>query len=117
MRELTRILEAVVRNSAPFPSVAEIFFLTLPAALKVTIPMGLLVGILLGLSRLAADSEVTAMRASGIGAWKFVRMIAIFAVATWLLALANSIWLAPMSSAAVARLQNKLKSSQASFEI
>ena len=43
MRELTRILEAVVRNSAPFPSVAEIFFLTLPAALKVTIPMGVLV--------------------------------------------------------------------------
>ena len=53
MRELTRILEAVVRNSAPFPSVAEIFFLTLPAALKVTIPMGVLVGILLGLSRMA----------------------------------------------------------------
>ncbi|HEU4416869.1 MAG TPA: LptF/LptG family permease, partial [Candidatus Angelobacter sp.] len=59
MREVTRILEAVVRNSAPLPSVAEFFFFTLPVALKVTIPMGVLVGILLGLSRMAADSEVT----------------------------------------------------------
>ncbi len=111
------MLEIVVRNSAPLPSVAELFFLTLPVACTITIPMGLLVGILIGLSRLAADSEVTAMRASGLGAWMFVRIIAIFAVATWLLALANSIWLAPMSSAALARLENKLKSSQASFEI
>lgn len=117
MRDLGRLLEIVVRNSAPLPSVAEIFFLTLPVACTITIPMGLLVGILIGLSRLAADSEVTAMRASGLGAWMFVRIIAIFAVTTWLLALVNSVWLAPMSSAALARLENKLKSSQASFEI
>ena len=117
MRDLGRLLEIVVRDSAPLPSVAELFFLTLPVACTITIPMGLLVGILIGLSRLAADSEVTAMRASGLGAWMFVRIIAVFAVATWLLAMANSIWLAPMSSAALGRLQNKLRSSQASFEI
>ncbi len=117
MRDLGRLLEIVVRNSAPLPSVAELFLLTLPVACTITIPMGLLVGILIGLSRLAADSEVTAMRASGLGAWMFVRIIAIFAVATWLLAMANSIWLAPMSSAALTRLENKLRTSQASFEI
>jgi LPS export ABC transporter permease LptF/LPS export ABC transporter permease LptG len=117
MRDLGRLLEIVVRNSAPLPSVAELFFLTLPVACTITIPMGLLVGILIGLSRLAADSEVTAMRASGVGAWMFVRIIAVFAIAAWLLALANSIWFAPMSSAALTRLENKLRSSQASFEI
>ena len=117
MRDLGRLLEIVVRDSAPLPSVAQLFLLTLPVACTITIPMGLLVGILIGLSRLAADSEVTAMRASGLGAWMFVRIIAIFAVATWLLALANSIWLAPMSSAALSRLEDKLRSSQASFEI
>src|SRR5580704_16356432 len=71
-RELGQILELVVRNSAPLPSVAEVFFFTLPAALTYTIPMGVLVGILIGLSRLAADSEITAMRASGIGVWTFL---------------------------------------------
>jgi LPS export ABC transporter permease LptF/LPS export ABC transporter permease LptG len=117
MRDLGRLLEIVVRDSAPLPSVAELFFLTLPVACTITIPMGLLVGILIGLSRLAADSEVTAMRASGLGAWMFVRIISVFAVAAWIIALANSIWLAPMSSAALARLELKLRSSQASFEI
>ena len=66
-RDLGRILELVVRNSAPLPSVAELFFFTVPVALIYTIPMGVLVGILIGLSRLAADSEITAMRASGTG--------------------------------------------------
>jgi LPS export ABC transporter permease LptF/LPS export ABC transporter permease LptG len=117
MRDLGRLLELVVRDSAPLPSVAELFLLTLPVACTITVPMGLLVGILIGLSRLAADSEVTAMRASGLGAWKFVRIVAVFAVATWAAALANSVWLAPYSSAALARLQSRLRNTQASFEI
>ena len=44
-------------SSSPFPLLST-----------VTIPMAVLVGILLGLSRLAADSEITAMRASA--AWE-----------------------------------------------
>src|SRR3982751_3835244 len=83
MRDLGRILELVVRNSAPLPSVAEIFFLTMPTALTVTIPMAVLVGILIGLSRLSADSEVTAMRSSGLGSLFFVRIVSIFSVALW----------------------------------
>ena len=95
MRLLDRILELVVRNSAPLPSVAEIFFLTLPAAFTYTLPMGVLVGILIGLSRLAADSEITAMRACGIGSGRFLRIISIFTVVAWVLAVVNSVWIAP----------------------
>ena len=117
MRDVSRILELLVRNSAPLPSVAEIFFLTLPTALTVTIPMGVLVGILIGLSRLAADSEITAIRASGIGAVRFVLMISSFAIVAWLLALGNSLYLAPRSAAELIKLQNSLKNAQISFEV
>ena len=116
-RDLGRILELVVRNSAPLPSIAEIFFYTVPVALTYTIPMGVLVGILIGLSRLSADSEVTAMRASGLGVWSFLRSVSIFVVVAWLLALGNSVYLAPRSLASLDELQNKLRSSQASFEV
>ncbi|HYA23444.1 MAG TPA: LPS export ABC transporter permease LptF [Terriglobales bacterium] len=116
-RDLGQILELVVRNSAPLPSVAQVFFFILPITLTFSIPAGVLVGILIGLSRLAADSEITAMRASGIGIWTFLRVISIFAVTAWLLALANGVYVAPHSQAAMARLQDRLKSSQASFEI
>ena len=116
-RDLGHILELVVRNSAPLPSIAQIFFFTVPVALTYTIPMGVLVGILIGLSRLAADSEITAMRASGLGVWTFLRVISMFVVVAWLLALGNSVYLAPRSLAALGQLQDNLKSSQASFEV
>lgn len=116
-RDLGRILELVVRNSAPLPSVAEIFFFTVPVALTYTIPMGVLVGILIGLSRLAADSEITAMRATGIGVWTFLRIIAIFVVGAWILSIADSVYIAPKSQAALGNLQDQLKTSQASFEV
>src|ERR1700690_2629085 len=96
-RDLGRILELVVRNSAPLPSVPEIFFFTVPVALTYTIPMGVLVGILIGFSRLAADSEITAMRASGIGVWTFLRIISIFVACAWGLALINGLYVAPAS--------------------
>ncbi len=116
-RDLGRILELVVRNSAPLPSIAEIFFYTIPVALTYTIPMGVLVGILIGLSRLSADSEVTAMRASGLSVWSFLRVCSIFVVFAWLLALANSVYVAPRSLASLDNLQSRLQSSQASFEV
>lgn len=117
MRDVGRILELVVRNSAPLPSVAEIFLFTVPQALTVTIPMGVLVGILIGLSRLAADSEVTAMRASGLGASTFLKVISMFAVAAWLLASLNQLYIAPRASDSLARLQDRLKNTQASYEV
>ncbi len=115
--DLGRILELVVRASAPLPSVAEIFFYTVPMALTYTIPMSVLVGILIGLSRLAADSEITAMRASGMGVWTFGRILAIFVFAAWLLAMGNGVYLAPWSLASLGRLEDQLKGSQASFEV
>jgi lipopolysaccharide export system permease protein len=116
-RDLGRILELVVRASAPLPSVAQIFFYTIPLALTYTIPMSVLVGILIGLSRLAADSEITAMRASGMGVWSFGRVLAIFVVGAWLLALGNGLYLAPWSLASLGRLEDQLKGSQVSFEV
>ena len=116
-RDLGRILELVVRASAPLPSVAAIFFYTVPFALTYTIPMSVLVGILIGLSRLAADSEITAMRASGMGVWTFGRVLAIFVAAAWALALLNSLYLAPWSLASLGHLEDQLKGSQVSYEV
>ena len=117
MRDMGRLLELIVRNSAPLPSVAEIFLFTLPATFTITIPMGVLVGILVGLSRMAADSEVTAIRSSGMGVGMFIRAVSIFAVGAWLLGMLNSVYLAPQSAIALDHLQERLRSSQASFEI
>src|SRR5579871_5890033 len=116
-RDLGRILELVVRASAPLPSVAEIFFFTVPLALTYTLPMSVLLGILIGLSRLAADSEITAMRASGMGVWSFLRSVSLFVVIVWVLALANGLYIGPRAQASLGRLEDRLKGSQVSFEV
>ena len=116
-RDLGHILELVVRASAPLPSVAEIFFYTVPLALTYTLPMSVLVGILIGLSRLAADSEITAMRASGMGVWNFLRVLSIFVLTAWVMAMANGLYIAPRAQAALGHLEDRLKGSQVSFEI
>jgi len=117
MRDLGRILEFVVRDSATMGDVTRIILFTLPPALTVTIPMAVLVGILLGLSRLAADSEITAMRASGMGAIDFVRIVSIVSAVALALGLFNSLYLAPRAASGLIALGESLKSSQASFEV
>jgi LPS export ABC transporter permease LptG/LPS export ABC transporter permease LptF len=117
MPYLPRVLEMVVRNSSTFSSAAEIFLFTLPNLFRVTIPMSVLVGVLLGLSRLAADSEIIAMRASGLGIGYFVRVSSIVAVGGTLVGLANSLYLAPRANQAILDMERSLETSQASYQI
>jgi LPS export ABC transporter permease LptG/LPS export ABC transporter permease LptF len=116
-RDLGRILEFVVRDSASYTDVFRIIAYTIPPTLNVTIPMAVLVGILLGLSRLAADSEITAMRATGMGAIDFVRIVSIVSAIALALGLFNSLYLAPRAAKGLIKIGESLKSSQASFEV
>ena len=114
---LGKILEIIVRDSASLTDVTRLVAYFLPEAFVVTIPMAVLVGILLGLSRLAADSEITAMRASGMGAFEFVRIVSMVSLGALLLGLFNSLYLAPRSASALLALESRLKFAQASFEV
>ena len=116
MKELDKILEMVVHNSSTFVSVVEVFLFMMPNFFMVTIPMAVLVGILLGLSRLASDSEIIAMRASGLGIGYFVRVASIVAVGGTLLGLANSLYVAPRANQAILAMDKAL-ASQASYQI
>ena len=117
MRPLEQILDMVVRNSSSLTALGQIILFTLPNTFLLTIPMAVLVGILLGLSRLAADSEIIAMRATGMGIWYLVRVAALVAGLGTAFGLLNSLYLSPMANRAILTLQNSLAKSQASFEV
>ena len=117
MRELPDILDLLVRDSASFSVALRIFADMLPNTLTVTIPTAVLTGILLGLSRLAADSEITAMRACGIGAFSFVRIVSILSCVALSIGLVNALYFAPRGAGDLLRLESQLKSSQASYEV
>jgi len=117
MRDMSKIIELLVRDSASLVDVARIFADLLPSTLTVTIPTAVLAGVLLGLGHLAADSEITAMRACGIGAVSFVRIVSIVSFTALGLGLVNTLYLAPHGAADLLRLEDRLKTSQAAVEI
>jgi LPS export ABC transporter permease LptG/LPS export ABC transporter permease LptF len=117
MRDLGKVLDLVVRDSASLADVLRIFAYTLPNTLTFTIPTAVLAGILLGLSRLSADSEITAMRACGIGALSFVRIVSILSFTALAFGLVNALYFVPRAASNLLRLEDQLKSSQASFEV
>lgn len=116
MKELPQILELLVRNSSTMTTVVEVVLFTLPNFFIVTIPMAVLVGILLGMSRLAADSEIIAMRASGLGIGYFVRVGSIVAVGGMLIGLVNTLYLAPRANQAILSMDKAL-ATEASYAI
>jgi LPS export ABC transporter permease LptG/LPS export ABC transporter permease LptF len=117
MRYLLPLMELAVRGVATPLDILRLIGYLLPSFLTLTIPMAVLIGILLGLSRLAADSEVTAMRASGLGVVSFVRIVAIFAVFSWCVGLANSLFVAPRAAQALIAYEEASKTSQATVEV
>ncbi len=117
MRYLLPLMELAVRGVASPLDILRLIGYLLPGFLSFTIPMAVLIGILLGLSRLAADSEVTAMRASGLGILSFVRIVSVFAICCWILGLANSLFLAPRAAQALLHYEDAAKTSQATVEI
>ena len=58
-------------GGAPFrresATIAELFLCTFPGVLTFTLPIAVLVGVLIGLGRMSADSELIAMNAVGMG--------------------------------------------------
>jgi len=117
VRQLGNLLELFVRHNVPWHDMATLFLLPVPSILVLTIPMAVLVGTLIGLSRMAADGEVVAARAAGIGLTHFVRPVMLLALAGWAVALWMALFFAPQAARRMNRMENGLKASQVPYEI
>src|SRR6266852_1782253 len=64
-----RFSELAVYADLPIDLAAEIAAALLPNVLVLTLPVAVLAGIVIGLSRMGSDSEIVAIRAAGVGTW------------------------------------------------
>lgn len=117
VRHLGQLLEMVARHTLELSSLLTLFLLPVPGILILTIPMAVLVGILIGLSRMAADGEVIAARAVGVGTRRFLRPVLILAFTGWALASLMSLYLAPRAARQLHRMQTELKLRELPHEI
>ena len=103
-------------NVAP-KTVAMLFFWAIPPVLPLTIPFGVLVGILIGLGRMASDGEIIAMRAAGVSSRKVIAPVLLFASLGMALAGYSSLRLTPLAIRNSTDIINELLKSQLSAEI
>lgn len=115
--QLVRLMELIVRHSSGASSIALLFLCSLTPVLAFTLPMATLVGVLIGLGRLSADSEITALNACGIGLRRLLVPVGIVAIGFGTLTLLVTLWLGPLSLRTFHSLEAETLSAQAPFAV
>lgn len=117
LNEILRFAERLVTQSASFSDTVDILLNLLPSVLCLTIPMGFLLGVLIALGRLAADSEIIAMRASGVSLYRLLVPILMTATLAWGATSYLIIEVLPDSNQRVRQLFFKVMTSHAGTEV
>ena len=79
-------------------AVADLALGLIPNILIFTLPMSVLIGTATGLSRVGSDSELIAMRAAGVGTWRFVSPVLLLGMFFTLLTLYVAFEIAPKAT-------------------
>ena len=74
------LIKQIAKFGIPFKVAFIIILLNLPAVIVMTIPMGVLLSTVMTLNRLSLSSEITVLRACGIGLNRIAKPIFIFAI-------------------------------------
>lgn len=113
----SKLFEILVRSAAPPKTVGYLFALAVPPTLTFSLPLAVLVGILIALSRMSSDGEITAMRAAGVPSRRVVPPILLFAFLAMLGTGAATLFVTPWSIRETNRVVNQMAAAQLTAEI
>jgi lipopolysaccharide export system permease protein len=105
---ISRQFGELVGKGLPWQVIGEFFLLAIPFTVALTIPMSVLVAVLYAFSRLAAENEVTAMKASGVSPAHLVSPTLAGGVAMSLLLLAFNDQVLPRANHELKNLQDDI---------
>lgn len=114
---LLLMMQLVVRHSAAAGRLALLFLSAFPPVLKFTLPIAVLVGVLIGLGRMSADSELIALNSVGIGMRRVLVPVGALALTATALTLVMTLWLGPRAVSYIRTTEDLLEASQASFQV
>ena len=80
LSQVAKKFGALVGKGLPWTVIAEVFLLSLPFIVAMTLPMAVLLAVLYTFSHLAADNEITATRASGISVYQVLAPVLLWGV-------------------------------------
>ncbi len=88
----------LIEKEASALTIIKILVYLLPEFLSFTIPMAILMGVLAGLSRMSADSEIMAFRTMGINNLRILKPVMVFSVIAWIFSSWLIMYMAPEAS-------------------
>ena len=115
--QLVRLMDLVVRHPGSWLTIGVLFLSTFPGILSLTLPIGVLVGVLIALGRLSADSELIAMSALGMGRRRLLVPVGILAVGATAITFTMTLWLGPLSVRTFRTIEDRLRAGQASYQV
>jgi LPS export ABC transporter permease LptF/LPS export ABC transporter permease LptG len=115
--QLVRLMDLVVRHPGSWWTIGILFLSSFPGILSLTLPIGVLVGVLIALGRLSADSELIAMSALGMGRRRLLVPVGILAVGATAITLTMTLWLGPLSIRTFRTIEDRLRAGQASYQV
>lgn len=105
LSQIAKKFGSLVGKGLPWTVIAEVFALSIPFIVAMTLPMAVLLAVLYAFSHLAADNEITAMRASGISVYQI--LVPVFAWGVFMTAF-NFVFVDQVLPRSNARLRNLL---------
>ena len=117
LKSVGLLMELLIRPSGSAEDVIYLFLLAVPQTLRFTIPIGVLIGVLVGLGRISSDGEIIAMRAAGIAGRRLTGPVAVLALAGGVICAATTIYYNPLALQQQKRIAESLKISRASAEV
>ena len=115
--QLVRLMELFVRHTGNGSQILKLFLFIFPGLFTFTLPMAILIGVLLGLGRMSADSEIIALTALGIGRRRILLPVGVLAFSGFVLTLIFALWLAPAALRSLRQIETQLITSQISFQV
>lgn len=107
----------LVGKGIPWTAVAEFFLLSIPFTVALTLPMAVLVATLHAFSRLAAENEVTALKASGVSLSRLMTPVLIAAAGVTLLMIVFNDQILPRTNHQLAVLQSDIAQKKPTFAL
>ncbi len=103
MNQVLLVADLFIDKGVPALRAVRLLGLLVPSILVFALPMAVLMGILGGLARLSADSEIVALASVGVGPRRLARPLALFGLAGFLVTLPLALWWAPRANDAWVR--------------
>ena len=100
MGRILKLMELVINKGVPAIEILQLFSYLIPTFLVITLPLAFLLGVMLGFGRLSSDSEIIALKASGVSLYYMFKPVLVLAVLTALLTALLTLVLGPAGNRA-----------------